>query len=56
MRTGFMEIVSGLWHQVQCMLHPWKKTVDLIPGPSFRENLWIFVMRACFTSTSFDND
>jgi len=27
-------MLSGLWHQLHCKLHPLKKTVVRIPGPS----------------------
>ena len=33
---------SGLWHQIQCNGHPFKKTVVLIPGPSSVQKRWIF--------------
>jgi hypothetical protein len=32
--SGLPKILSGLWHQAQCRLHPLKKTTSLIPGPS----------------------
>src|SRR5690554_2336699 len=41
---GVRDSVSGLWHHLQLKLQPLKNTVVRIPGPSFKENRWIFVI------------
>ena len=41
MISSFALIPSGLWHQRQDRGHPLKKTVVLIPGPSWIANLFI---------------
>jgi hypothetical protein len=35
--SGFVLMLSGLWHQAQFRLQPLKNMVVLIPGPSFTE-------------------
>jgi hypothetical protein len=32
--SAFAEMLSGLWHQAQCRLHPLKKMTTRMPGPS----------------------
>jgi hypothetical protein len=38
-------MVSGLWHHLQRILHPFKKTTVLIPGPSWIDILCSEVIR-----------
>lgn len=42
--TSAVNKFSGLQHQGQFALHPYKNTVVLMPGPSCRENLCMFVV------------
>ncbi len=39
------ERVSGLWHQKQRRLHPFRNTVVRMPGPSWMEKRWMLVTR-----------
>ena len=36
--------VSGLWHHLHLRLQPFMNIVDLIPGPSWIDILWIVVI------------
>lgn len=38
MSSGLNEIPSGLWHQLHRSGHPFRKTVFLMPGPSWTAN------------------
>jgi hypothetical protein len=42
---GLNDHVSGLWHHLQRMLHPFKNTTVLIPGPSWIDILCSEVIR-----------